>query len=57
MSNEWSWNCECFGTVCTQNNVEWFNVQTAPLLTIVDHNSPHVPSMYVIPQMYIPHNF
>ena len=28
MFNEWTWICEYFGTVCTQNHAEWFNVQT-----------------------------
>ena len=57
MSNEWTWICECFGTVCTQNHAEWFNVQTAPLFTDIDLNSSHVSSIYVNPQMYILHNF
>jgi hypothetical protein len=55
MSNEWTWICECFGTVCTQNHAEWFNEQTAPLLTNIDHSSPHLSSMNIIPHMYIIH--
>jgi len=33
---------------------EWFIAQTIPSLTNQDHNSPHVSSVYIIPQYYAP---
>jgi hypothetical protein len=57
MSNKLTRICECFCTVCTQNYIEWINVQNAQPLTNFDHKSPHIPSMYIIPYMYIAYNY